>query len=705
MDANVGARVEVFWESEDGWFTGIIQEYDAQVGYRVLYDDGDEQWETASNPDRFHILQNIQNDERHVEAMDPPDDAEQEQDDVVQAIDPPSDEESESSNDVVAPTEEQAETKMNAAISIPLRVAKKQIQQEMLQAGPGTALLSGNVQYVRSELDTVYNAYVKVSFVAPGPGSVMLRCKTVLFTTTTIANSARPIWRDAIWSYSIPNDDGKPWESLRGDLLFAVFNQGENNIFIGQVVLPIQSFLSDNCPPGPQTLFDEEYSLTSRQGNLLGGIYLRLSHQLILPPAKLSLSSPMPDMSRDDVQLFKPKKSKQEPINKGKKKHISSHYINRTKREIEIQHENEGHKKRVQGAKSRQPKTPNTSNKLTAHSAINRKKELAVIDAENKRLQCRRKNINKDKRTATQPSDPPIDMASQATYVIQVELTTSVALLQKNVAELEQELVSNKSSLSRLTISNGKDSRVLENLEKAYKRTQSAATKANVNTKPSKPTKKTNDNTTALDKSEHLALLERENASIVAERQELMNQIRSLHSEESEAQEIISKLEMEFARVESRRAYLYNPKASSDNAQVQIIKAWNELTNLKICVAALEEKADQTTIKQQSNEATNENWHEKLQNRKEKEFQIKAQRDVYRQEYEQLITSKAVENLRQQVLEMQHMLLLCEHEEKAMIAANIDAQVKVQDAAIAFQRQFHAEKTDTDVLFQVTNLQ
>ncbi|RHY42952.1 hypothetical protein DYB34_011333 [Aphanomyces astaci] len=53
----VGCVVEVFSDVTKVWCQGRIDEYDPQVGYRVMYDDGNEQWEDLSNPDRVHVVQ------------------------------------------------------------------------------------------------------------------------------------------------------------------------------------------------------------------------------------------------------------------------------------------------------------------------------------------------------------------------------------------------------------------------------------------------------------------------------------------------------------------------------------------------------------------------------------------------------------------------------------------------------------------------
>ncbi|KDO15913.1 hypothetical protein SPRG_18550, partial [Saprolegnia parasitica CBS 223.65] len=441
---DVGARVEVYWANEADWFQGTIQEYDAQVGYRVLYDDGDEQWEDANNTERLHVLRETSC-AHDVEAMEPPGD-DTEDDAVVGAMEPPSDELGDEDGDL------QASTAHAGTIHIPytshLRPPDKPLAQRR-RAGPGIAMLQGRVEYLRSELDTIYSAFVKVSFVAPGPGNVMLRCKTVLYTTSVMPASARPTWSNATWRYEIPNEfDMKPWASLRGDILIAVFDHSpHNNLFVGQLLVPVASLLDDDCPEGLQTRFDEEYALTSRQGKVLGGLYLRLSHQLQLPPSD---ASPTLATTHSPMAPKNPLKKKPQAAS-AKRKHVASPAINRSKRAIEIERENAAIKKRVAAAKGRAVKLPTVPAGVAghrAHSSVNRQRELAAIEAENRRLAARRiqkpkpstvmEHSESDSTSKTSKSQR-VDLESQATYVVQVELTTAVAALQHEIAGLQQD--------------------------------------------------------------------------------------------------------------------------------------------------------------------------------------------------------------------------------------------------------------------------
>lgn len=49
----VGKRVRVYWDDEGEWFSGCVQEIDDEQGHYVLYDDGDERWESPEQLVRF----------------------------------------------------------------------------------------------------------------------------------------------------------------------------------------------------------------------------------------------------------------------------------------------------------------------------------------------------------------------------------------------------------------------------------------------------------------------------------------------------------------------------------------------------------------------------------------------------------------------------------------------------------------------------
>ncbi len=101
-------------------------------------------------------------------------------------------------------------------------------------------------------------------------------------------------------------------------------------------------------------------------------------------------------------------------------------------------------------------------------------------------------------------------------------------------------------------------------------------------------------------------------------------------------------------------------------------KTWRELTHLKVAIHALEEQQrlfSTHTTKDSVDEASLESPQDprgglvKVQALDAKEAQLRAEMNGYRAQYEQLIESHALDKMRKTVLDLQHMLLLCERAE------------------------------------------
>ena len=87
-------------------------------------------------------------------------------------------------------------------------------------------------------------AVVKISFVAPGPGSMVLRRKTALHETGVAAASNRPTWDAAVeqqFKLAVsppidPSTGAENWGTLQGDLLFQLLHVkgGKRKVFAHQ---------------------------------------------------------------------------------------------------------------------------------------------------------------------------------------------------------------------------------------------------------------------------------------------------------------------------------------------------------------------------------------------------------------------------------------------------------------------------------------
>jgi hypothetical protein len=129
----------------------------------------------------------------------------------------------------------------------------------------------------------------------------------------------------------------------------------------------------------------------------------------------------------------------------------------------------------------------------------------------------------------------------------------------------------------------------------------------------------------------------------------------------------IAQVEENLARAKRRQTYLNSKDPPHDEEQQLMQSAWKELTSLKVVITALEEQ--QTLIRaKKSSPGKNEimELEKKVETRRAKEEQLKQERDAYRSKYEELVKEGCVEQLRKKVLDMQHMLLLCEREEKTL---------------------------------------
>jgi hypothetical protein len=49
MSKHIGRSVRVFWENDQEWFHGVIDDHNPDSGWHVQYFDGDEEWLTDIN--------------------------------------------------------------------------------------------------------------------------------------------------------------------------------------------------------------------------------------------------------------------------------------------------------------------------------------------------------------------------------------------------------------------------------------------------------------------------------------------------------------------------------------------------------------------------------------------------------------------------------------------------------------------------------
>ncbi|RHY13988.1 hypothetical protein DYB36_004209 [Aphanomyces astaci] len=406
----VGCVVEVFSDVTKVWCQGRIDEYDPQVGYRVMYDDGNEQWEGLSDPDRVHVVQPSRaNMEGYAEgvhviptentiadekcAMTPPPDL----DDVI--VDPRVSRESADNDNAIESTTQvyHLQSTKGGQLAPSCRQSSSDVPDDEVEA-------------VTERDMTACHVFVKVHVVSPGPGSVHLRCKRAIHTTQLHVCGGGGAWDDSIWTHTFTDDESV---DLNTALLYAVYLAESDNIFLGHVLIPISHFSRG------VVVQDEEFALVSRQGKVVAGLFLRLQHQVVLvttfptavPPVK---STPVPDTPK----LAKPSKTVD-----GKPRNLQS-----------------------TDQKVKPVATRRVHRLVQPKSASGNQKQQA--------LHAKASTIYSAKRRPKPSSNAKLPLPS--TYDTQVQLVEDVAALQASVAQAEAQVLRLTAMLSRLDISHGK---------------------------------------------------------------------------------------------------------------------------------------------------------------------------------------------------------------------------------------------------------
>lgn len=121
------------------------------------------------------------------------------------------------------------------------------------EVGPEPALLTGIVRSAqglkaRDAVDGTCDPFVKVVLVeGSSEQSLLFRCKTEVFQTGTLRNTADPVWaaRGATFTCAVPAPDLPQWARVEGEVAFQVFdhNRGQRAEFIGQATVPIASLV------------------------------------------------------------------------------------------------------------------------------------------------------------------------------------------------------------------------------------------------------------------------------------------------------------------------------------------------------------------------------------------------------------------------------------------------------------------------------
>ncbi|EEY57265.1 uncharacterized protein PITG_11101 [Phytophthora infestans T30-4] len=404
----VGKRVRVYWSEEEEWFEGTIQELDESQGYYVVYDDGDERWESEGQPmlvegeeeaQTAANYEELRDTDRTPQMMEPPASPGSDDDDDYEGVEqsenhqkPQAQEKEEDQQSNSQDTQSIAESEMPQTFGTTReKTSKRTSTPPSAVLVPIKGMLEGRVLRatgLQTSRALAPNAFVRVSFVESGDAthaSAMLRCKETLSTTGIVRGSVNPAWSEDLMSDDdhqskdssndgsfqlellprvIPPATKPAWHQLPGDVLFTVFSASRSdgsrsgaNEHIGQATISLRSLMHDLLTISPFTT--RVLELRSRSGKRLG--YGNTSARSLYddgraePPTLVASFKFVPTY---ESKKTKPKalRSRQEKARSAKRTapaQTSSSSINRRRFEQQVAKDNRSFAKRLEWKEAR----------------------------------------------------------------------------------------------------------------------------------------------------------------------------------------------------------------------------------------------------------------------------------------------------------------------------------------------------------------
>ncbi|ETW02722.1 hypothetical protein, variant [Aphanomyces invadans] len=707
---SVGCGVEVFCDSTKAWHQGKIVEYDAQVGYRVVYNDGNEQWEDLSDTERVHLVPTIEvlpsarpvdqsapnvdgnNAPENKCMMNPPPELEEnnlcvdvdvvdtnaEGTDLpvlgeVTANDLANDHEEipdvcggvasgstsdtphslvgsaedkmpstatlhndqctvattikRATDDTYGPVQTPTQTQFaerDAQELIPSTQLSKpsdQLGKARLQFPPflewdgQASRLSGRIWHCRTEQEVTWRVFVKIYIVPPGPGSIQLRCKGAIHTTRTHECANGGPWFDSEWTYLFTDEP----VNLDIEVLYAVYHAESttNNIFLGQILISLRDLVGREN----QSVYDNEYSLKSRQGKCVAGVYFHLEHQFLVTSFVTSTHEPTKVDSKANlpvaVQLAHDK-PRLKPIVKERQREIAR-------------------------------KATTTTRPKSSSSAPSRKHKQSLQTQEKIYKTARRM------KTTSQAGN-----GKRSTYKTQVQLVEDIAELQSSVAQAEAQVMKLRMTLSRLEISQGKLRTTAECLKRSIARSSplTVGTKSNNDSQGSTVAPCSRRTSESSDYLESLATVF---SDAERTREQLLASIAALSREESVTDMALRDAMDDLQRGHERLQVVRGNSGAERDDDRFFSQRFNVLMGLRVDVTTLEEQKAMNESKASHSchggNALTE-VEEKVLSRRKKEEHLQQEIALHRSQYEEIVQSNVVNNMKRQVKDLQWILLL-----------------------------------------------
>ncbi|KAG9402182.1 hypothetical protein AC1031_006799 [Aphanomyces cochlioides] len=144
----------------------------------------------------------------------------------------------------------------------------------------------------------------------------------------------------------------------------------------------------------------------------------------------------------------------------------------------------------------------------------------------------------------------------------------------------------------------------------------------------------------------------------------MIDEMKRLVSEENSLTGTLTSIQENIVKNVNLQQLSTNPDSNGSKQELSLrVQAYSELELLKASLLALEQmKAHTKSSKELETSADVDNLEKKLFNRQEKEQQMASEVSDYRAQYESIVQAGDVNILRQRVMDLHHMVLLCERQ-------------------------------------------
>ena len=235
----IGQGVKVYWEKEDEWFPGIIEEYHPKRGYHIQYFDGDDEWKLT--------LDNVEFEEENRSEFERSNKASAEELDtfnffdettelnVVPAAKSPTKSVVSSSNISSKTPKQEAKEDLPPTDDYQTHqtVNRAMLVEDLFKLNKRSVILVGSVLSFQSFSVSVDipSLFFKVLFVEGGNQPAMFRCKTPIYTSTApVGNeSSWPAWKNARFRFDMLMPESENGTvKIQGEIIIAIYCSRSN---------------------------------------------------------------------------------------------------------------------------------------------------------------------------------------------------------------------------------------------------------------------------------------------------------------------------------------------------------------------------------------------------------------------------------------------------------------------------------------------